>query len=643
MSEPPGKVKVTFLPTKLSTRVPPGTTAFNAAAWLGLPIESTCGGRGTCGKCRVRVEGDSVPITAADQHHLSAEELAAGWRLSCELEVLRDAVIHIPRLMAVHKTAMVGVGRPVRLEPNVQKVFVRLPQPALEDQRADYERLAAALTELGYAVRGNLRAWRSLPAILRQADFAVTAVLVGDHLAAVEPGDTTSTCYGLAFDIGTTTVVGNLVDLRQGVVAGVASELNGQAIHGADVISRIGYATRHPGGLEELQARVLATINGIIDRLLGETGVAPEHIYEMTVVGNTTMLHLFLGLDPGAIARAPFIPVIRGPTSVPAADLGVHMHPHGLVYVFPVIGAYVGGDTVAVLLASELLTRAHAATRKRSPEGQESVHARHKPQGVRLAIDVGTNGEIALGSAERTLATAAAAGPAFEGAEISCGMRAAEGAIEGVRLNDDVHLQVIGDVPPKGICGSGLIDAVAELLRTKLLQPSGRLLTLAEAEVLGLPLGLSRRLRSNGQVQEFVLAWAEESGEGRDVVLTQKDIRALQYAKSAIASGIVILKQLLGVGDEDIEEVLLAGAFGSYINPASARAIGLVPPLPLERIKAIGNAAGEGAKIALLSFRERQVAEAIPTRVEYVELSGRADFNQVFVEMLRFPDLEQVG
>lgn len=638
MSEPSGKVKVTFLPAKLSTRVPPGTTAFNAAAWLGLPIESTCGGRGTCGKCKVRVEGDAVPITAADQHYLNAEELAAGWRLSCELEVLRDVVIHIPRLMAVHKTAMVGVGRPVRLEPDVQKVFLRLPQPALDDQRADYERLAAVLTELGYAVRGDLRAWRSLPAILRQADFAVTAVLVGDHLAAVEPGDTTATCYGLAFDIGTTTVVGNLADLHQGVVVGVASDLNGQAIYGADVISRIGYATKQPGGLEELQARVVATINGIIDRLLSETGVALEHIYEMTVVGNTTMLHLFLGLDPGAIARAPFIPVIRGPASVPAADLGVHMHPHGLVYVFPVIGAYVGGDTVAVLLASELLTRAHAATPKRSLEGRKIVHARHKPQGVRLAIDVGTNGEIALGSAERTLATAAAAGPAFEGAEISCGMRAAAGAIEGVRLNGDVHLQVIGDVPPIGVCGSGLIDVAAELLRVGLLEPSGRLLSRPEAEARGLPPGLCRRLRQNGQVQEFVLAWAEESGEGRDIALTQKDIRALQYAKGAIASGITILKQLLGVEDEDIEEVLLAGAFGSYINPASARAIGLVPPLPLERIKAIGNAAGEGAKIALLSFRERQVAEAIPTRVEYVELSGRADFNQVFMEALSFPE-----
>lgn len=615
------KSKITFLPANQATRVPAGTSVFNAAAWLGLPIESTCGGRGTCGKCRVRFEGGGNSITGQDRRFLSEEELSQGWRLSCCTAVhdQQELVVHVPRLMAKPKTATVGVGRPVLLEPNIHKIYLHLPEPTLEDPRADYPRLVEALEAEGYAATADLAMLRTLPRTLRnEADFSVTAVLVGDQLVAVEPGDTRAFCYGLAFDIGTTTVVGNLIDLNQGTTVAVASDLNAQAVRGGDVISRISYTMDSPEHVTELHQLILQTLNGIIDRLLAESEVSVENIYEITVAGNATMLHLLLELDPWAISVYPFVPVIVRGLSVRASELGLNVLPRAMVYLFPIIGAYVGGDIVAVLLATDL------------PRDKK----------IRLVIDVGTNGEIVLGSQAWSMATAAPAGPAFEGAEISCGMRAAAGAIEGMVIDGDVHLQVIGDVPPVGVCGSGMIDILAQLYKAGLVDRSGRMLFRYEAEAAGLPAALCRRIIEVNEVVSFVLAWGNESGEDRDIIFTQKDIRALQFGKGAIASGVALLQERMNIRADQIDEVLLAGAFGSYINPESARTIGLVPPqVPVERIRAIGNAAGEGAKIALLSYRERQVAEAIPDMVEYMELSGRVDFNDVFMAVLPFPPL----
>src|SRR5581483_4075959 len=469
----------------------------------------------------------------------------------------------------------------------------------------------------GYDVRSNLAVWRTLPKILRENNFQVTAVIVGDELIAVEPGDTRGSNYGLAVDIGTTTVVGAIVNLNTGAVEAVKSELNRQASFGADVISRVSHTMMERNGLVELQTRIIETLNELLDQLTAQSGIAREQIYESVVVGNATMLHLLLGIDPEPISVAPFIPAITQAVTFRAADIGLRLHPEARVSTLPHLGAYVGADIVAGILATDL--------------------TRNKDAQLRLLIDVGTNGEIVLGSLKRTLATAAPAGPAFEGAQIKHGMRASEGAIEGVRITEqgDVILQIIGgsQFKPLGIAGSGLVDAVAEMYRAGLVDASGRLIRPEDARGK-LPAVLIERLVTIDGVRAFRLSDAESG-----IVLTQQDIRALQFAKGSIAAGVAVLMQQMGVTANDLREVLLAGSFGSYINPASARAIGLVPWVPVERIVAVGNSAGEGAKIALLSFREREAANRIPEFIEYVELSGRSEFNDIFTDALAFPPL----
>jgi uncharacterized 2Fe-2S/4Fe-4S cluster protein (DUF4445 family) len=601
------KLEVTYLPYERTTRVPAGTTLFSAAHWIGLPIDSTCGGRGTCGKCKVRViEGRPDP-SGADHRLLRPQEIAEGWRLSCQAPVYEDMTCEVPQLLRVPKAATMGLGRLVILDPNVRKVYLELSEPSMDDQRSDVARLKDALTEEGHDMVAGVAVLRTLPGVFREAGFRVTAVLAGERLVAVEPGDTTGDCYGVAFDVGTTTLVGTLMNLRTGMAASVQSTLNGQAPFGADVISRISHGMNGPDAIVELRDAVVATMNAILDQLYAETGVTPAQTYEAVVVGNVTMLHLLLGVDPSPLSMSPFTPAFMDQLMIDARDVGLHIHPQGYLQTLPALGAYVGADIVAGVLATGVV----------------------REDKLRVFVDVGTNGEIVLGSAQRALATAAPAGPAFEGSQIRCGMRATAGAIEGVTLNDRVELQVIGgDVPPQGICGSGLVDAVAQLLLAGLMDHSGRL-RLAE-DVPDHP--LRDRLINVDGIRAFQLA------DG--VYLTQRDIRELQFAKGSIATGIKVLMDILGVAAGDLDEVLLGGSFGSYLNPESAKIIGLVPPVDVDRIIAVGNSAGEGAKIALLSYRERQVAFELPARIEYVELSGRSDFNDSFVSVLGFPTLE---
>lgn len=603
------KLEVTYLPFDRTTRVPPGTTLFSAAHWIGLPIDSTCGGRGTCGKCKVRVVKGLASAETADHRQLRPQEIEDGWRLSCQAQVHEDMTVEVPQLLRVPKAATMGLGRLVILDPNVRKVFLELGEPSLEDQRSDMARLKDALTEEGLDMVAGISVLQTLPAALRESGFRVTAVLSGDRLVAVEPGDTTGECYGVGFDVGTTTVVGTLMNLRTGMAASVLSTLNGQAPFGADVISRISHGMNGPDAIHELQHAVISTMNSILAELYREARVSPMQTYETVVVGNMTMLHLLLGVDPSPLSVSPFTPAFMDQLTVEADELGLHIHPHGYVQTLPALGAYVGADIVAGVLATGVV----------------------REDKVRVFVDVGTNGEIVLGSAQRALATAAPAGPAFEGSQIKCGMRATVGAIEGVHLTDRVELQVIGgDVQPEGICGSGLVDVVAQLLLTGLLDHSGRLKT--PDAVPDHPLRDS--LIEIDGMRAFLLS--------NGVYLTQRDIRELQFAKGSIATGIKVLMDILGVTVDDLDEVLLGGSFGSYLNPESAKIIGLVPPVDVDKIIAVGNSAGEGAKIALLSYRERQVAFELPSRIEYVELSGRADFNDSFISVLGFPQLEPV-
>ncbi len=605
------KLQVTYRPSDTTVHIPAGTTLFNAAHWAGLPIESTCGGRGTCGKCKVRVlEGHAEP-TPADHRHLGQEAIEEGWRLSCRCEIGEDMSCEVPGLLRTPKAATMGVGRFVLLEPNVRKVLLSLPEPSLEDARSHLRRVKDALEAEGLEVTHGPSLLTRLARVMAGGAREVTATVVGDHLVEVEEGNERGRMFGVALDVGTTTVVATLIDLTTGAAAAVESTINRQAPYGADVIARMGHAMTTDGGLAELRAAVLDTVNGLVESVCSTAGVGRGHVYEAVVVGNATMLHLLLGVDPRSIALAPFTATFLEPQDLSAADAAIEIHPEGRVVLFPSIGAYVGADVVGDAVATGLA----------------------REERLRLLVDVGTNGEIVCGSIDRVVATAAPAGPAFEGGQILHGMRATEGAIEGVVLDDGVHLQVIGgDVEPRGICGSGLVDVVAQLRLRCLLRENGMLLSREEAVLAEHP--LADRLVDRNGVRAFALT--------DDVVLTQLDVRELQSAKGAIATGIEVAMHALGVSAADLDEVMLAGSFGTYINPESARVIGLVPPVPVDRIRAVGNAASEGAKMGLLSFREREIAFELQSWVEYVELSGAADFNDRFIRNLAFPALEAI-
>ena len=615
LPEGPARVGLRFEPSQTAVRVPPGVTVFDAASWNGIAIDSTCGGHGTCKKCRVRIREGHVGVSSLDERAFSEQELEAGWRLACRAQATHDLIVDVPPLVTRPKAATVGVGRQVILHPAIQKRYVELPEPSLHDQRSDAERVLDAIDDL--ELRIDPGALRCLPRTLRDSGFKVTAVVVDDLLIDVEPGDTTERQFAVAFDLGTTTVVATLLDVGTGTPVAVRSMLNKQQPFGADVISRISATMLDPDALVRLRELASATLQELVLEVCEQGGVDPSEVYEIALVGNATMTELALGIDPEPVGVAPFVMASRAYPDMPAAELGLELHPRARATVFPALGAYVGGDIVAGLLATGMT----------------------RDKRLRLFIDVGTNCEVALGSAELILCTAAPAGPAFEAAQIRCGMRAAEGAIEVVRLDptQGVSLDVIGDADPVGICGSGLVDVVAELVRLGLLDRSGRLVQ--EDEAAAVAPGLAPRIgvRPDGE-RIFVLHWLGEDGDTEDAVyLSQRDVRELQFAKAAIATGWSLLLETLDVAEQDIQQVLLAGSFGSYLSASSAIRIGLVPKLALPRIVSAGNVSSEGAKMALLSMQERHAAAALLDEVVYVELSDRQDFNDRFVEQLAFP------
>ena len=614
-----GRVQLSFTvlapegpPQERSARVPPGVTVFDAASWNGIAIDSTCGGHGTCHKCKVRLDV-TTPVTRHDRRTFSDAELDDGWRLACLAAATRDTGVTVPPLTTRPKAATVGVGRQVILRPAVQKRYVELADPSLADQRTDLARLTDAIDDLELTV--DLPVLRKLPRVLREADWKVTAVVVDEALVDVQVGDTTLQRHAIAFDLGTTTVVATLLDLVTGTPVAVASRLNKQQPFGGDVITRISAVMMDPDALERLQRLAAESLDELAAQVCAEGGVDPAQVYEVAVAGNATMTALLLGIDPEPLGVAPFVMSTAHPPVVLAEDVGLHLHPRARLVLFPALGAYVGGDIVAGMLATGM----------------------DRDKRTRLFIDVGTNCEIVLSDGDTVVSTAAPAGPAFEGGAIRCGMRAADGAIEVVRVTPEtVDLGVIGDVEPRGLCGSGLVDAVAELVRVGLLDGSGRFVP-TETAATTLP-GLADRLTEVGQERVFVLHRpAPETPVEECVYLSQRDVRELQFAKAAISTGWTLLLEQLGLEHADVQQVLLAGSFGSYLTPASAIRIGLVPKIPVLRIVSAGNVAGEGAKMALLSRREREGATALLEQVEYVELSDRPDFNDRFVDLLAFP------
>jgi len=610
-------IRVIFRPAGRSARVPKGTLLTAAANQIGVPIEQVCGGKGTCGKCKVKLlSGMLSPVGPAESRHLSPDELAAGYRLACQAAALSDVSVEVAWASAAAGVSILveGLLEPVALEPLVEKTVVQVPKASLEDQVGDYEALLRVLSHGGGSpLRPTLGALRELPEAVRAADGLVTVVHADGSLLSIEQGDTRDALYGFACDIGTTTVVGYLLDLTTGERLAVAATLNPQTRFGDDVVSRIEVAQRSAEGLEALRGAIVEAINDLIGQTCAEAGIPRERIHALSVVGNTCMHHLFLGLSPAALGRSPYVPVIAGPLQLDAAEAGLRAHPSAQLFVLPNIAGFVGADTVGVLLATRLL---------------------HK-DGVRLAIDIGTNGEMALGSRERMVACSTAAGPAFEGAQLTHGMRAADGAIDHVDLGEDgqIRIHAIGRGKVRGICGSGAVDAIAGLRRLGIIDATGRLLSREEVESLRGD-RLAERIVPHAHGGAFVLAPAELTAIGGPVLLTQRDVRQIQLAKGAIRAGIEILMAELGVRPEDVVEVCLAGAFGNYIRPESALTIGLIPRFPRAPIVPVGNAAGAGAQMVLLSRQAWREAAGITGKVEYVELSLRRDFQQVFMQAM---------
>jgi uncharacterized 2Fe-2S/4Fe-4S cluster protein (DUF4445 family) len=537
------------------------------------------------------------------------------FRLSCQMPAVADcSIAAMPEREELGHQILADAGSfapgAMPLESGVEKRALRCQAPQDENhQTSDIEQVLACLPE-GTSRELPLAVYRKLPGVLREELGQLTVTTFGNQAIDVEPGDTSDRMYGMAFDIGTTTVVASLHCLRTGEQLASQAAVNPQAVHGGDLMSRIAYAQFDAKKLQVLRGRVLNQVNDFIESLTKQAGVAPEHVYKIVVAGNTCMHHLFLGIDTSYLGLAPYAPVVRDPISIPATEIPLKKAPNARVCLLPILAGFVGADTMAGIVA----TRIYAS------------------EGVRLLVDIGTNGEVVLGSKDRLLACSAPAGPTFEGGQVRHGMRGAVGAIEKVRIGDDVECEVIGDAPAIGICGSGLIDAVAKMLDAGVLDPAGRLWRPGAGP---LPERLRERIVADGEGRAFVLVRAEESGRGEDILLTQGDIRQLQLAKAAIYGGVLMLQKIMGIGDGPIEEVLLSGGFGNYVNIQSAVRIGLLPALPVERISYVGNTALLGAQLALMSETERALAFEVAGKVEHVALATRPEFQDLFVEACR--------
>ncbi|MEI8078067.1 MAG: ASKHA domain-containing protein [bacterium] len=614
-----GECRVTFEPGGRAVRVLAGTLLIEAAARAGLIVQTPCGGKGTCGKCAVRVTTGECPPSAACAAQFSPARLKAGWRLACQARIMAgDAMVEIPeKSMFDRRSKILTTGsrnRKVAFKPTVWKQYVELPVPTQADDLPDLQRLERAV---GQPLHAALPVLRLLPDRLRQERFAGTAVICGERLLDFEPGNSSLSCFGAAFDLGTTTIVGMLVNLYDGCEVAVSATLNPQVALGDDVISRIARVRDNPSALEELRAAVIQTVNHLLQDLIEQAGMNPELIYEVTVAGNTTMQQLFCGVSPAALGEVPFPAGCRRALMFEAQEVGlVTANPRARLYVFPIIGGFVGGDTVAGLLATDLAASS-APT---------------------LLVDIGTNGELVLAHAGKLFACSTAAGPAFEGARISAGMRATEGAIEKIVLADgDLCFNVIGDSRPAGLCGTALIDVVAELLRLGVIEDTGRLLPPDDLPP-DVPAAIRARLRTTERQTDFLLVPATVSRTGEPLWLRQRDVRELQLATAAIRAGIIILLRQAGLTPDQLETVLLAGGFGNFIRRNNARRIGLLPAIPSERIRFVGNTSLMGARDVLISKEERVKAEALAARTQHLDLSLAPEFQAEFSNAMLFPD-----
>ena len=625
------------MPSGRRGQVTEGTNLLDAARSVGVEIESICGGRYTCGKCKILVESGQFskhgitsspdhlsPMDAREQSYNEKENLGSH-RLACACEVHGDVLITVPPESQARKQiiAKAASDRIIDIDPAVRQVYVECAEATLEDQRGDWERLQSALAEQWqlHDLTIDPRTLLTLQSALRQGKYKVMVSIWQDkEVLRVQPGYTEG-AYGLAIDVGSTTVVAHLCDLRTGAVLATKAAMNPQVRFGEDLMSRVSYGMMQSGGVERLNRVVIAAINELATQAAKDAGISIEDILDVTLVGNTIMHHLLLGIDPVELGGAPFALTVSSPVDVKARDLNIRLNPAARVHVLPCIAGHVGADNVAVQLAE----------------------APHQQDEIMLIVDVGTNAEIVLGDRQQVLCASSPTGPAFEGAQITFGQRAATGAIERVRIDPgtlEPRVRIIGydewidsssDVPEQlratGICGSGIIEVVAEMFLAGIIDKDGRFDENIAAR--------SPRIRFNGRSGEYVLVDGRNTSTGKEIIVTQNDVRAIQLAKGALYAGVKLLMQRRGV--TQVDRILLAGAFGSYIDPKHAMVLGMIPDCELSRVIAVGNAAGDGARIALLNREQRLEAARIARAVHHAQIAVDAEFQNEFVGAMAIP------
>ena len=630
------------MPSGRRGRVPAGTPLLEAARQLGVEIESICGGLLTCGKCQVEVaEGDfqkhglssaagHLSSQTAEEGRLLARLAGDGCRLACAARVQGDLLINLPEESRAHKQIIrkSATQRAIDIAPAVRKLYLQVDTAELGQHQGDWGRLQAALAKQWQieAVTIDLSALRRLQAALRAGKWAVTVTIWQEReVIDVQPGYQEGV-YGLAVDIGSTTVAGYLCDLRTGALLATESIMNPQVTYGEDLMSRVSYAMLHRDGLDKMHQAIIEALNRLAASVTRQAGLQARDIHEVVFVGNTTMIHILLGISPVELGGAPFALANRDAMDLKARDLGLKLHRSAAAHILPAEAGHVGADNVAVLIAEE-------------PYRQDEII---------LVVDVGTNAEIVLGNREQLYSASSPTGPAFEGAQIAFGMRAAPGAIERVRIDPvskAAKFRVIGEdawsdewqlgpdaslqAQPRhlaaGICGSGIIEVVAELFLRGLISPDGRFD----------PNVSSDRLQWTGRKGAYILATGDQTTTGRPILVTQDDVRNVQLAKAALYAGAKLLMNRAGI--VAVDRIILAGAFGSYIDPQHAMILGLIPDCDLDKVYAVGNAAGDGARIALLNRHKRVEAQQIARQVRYIETAVDSDFQTEFVGAIHLP------
>jgi uncharacterized 2Fe-2S/4Fe-4S cluster protein (DUF4445 family) len=595
-----------------------GKTVLDLAREAGVSIESICNSLGKCGKCVVLVRPGSSnlsPPSSSELKIFTEKELKAGKRLACQARILTvsNIVVEIPEesRRGHHRLLASGIEPKIRLEPAVCKVVLKLPPATLRDLRADDDRLLEILRKKA-RVKAVLSPGihKELPRALRDEGWTTTVTLFrNEEIIKAEPGDTSKSLYGIAVDVGTTKVVAYLIDLNTGELVSTESMPNPQIPFGEDLMSRISYAMKDKNGGAQLQKVIVGGVNQLVAKLCKSSGIDTDEILETMIVGNTAMHHFFFGIPAEHVAAAPYAPAVRSSLSMNPGHIGLDTYPFGRVSSLPNIAGFVGADAVADLVSSGL----------------------YKDKDIGMMIDIGTNTEIIAGNKERLVSCSCASGPAFEGAHIKFGMRASTGAIERIWIDPmtkDVSVRTIDDARAIGICGSGIVDAVSEMFKAGILDASGKISNLA---------GLPGIRRSENGLLEFVLVKGKETATGQDITIAQHDIQEIQLAKAAIFTGVSILMKKLKVRSSSLRRVYAAGAFGTYVDAASAISIGMYPDVPVERIKFIGNAAGSGARMCLKSTKMRDLADILSKEVEYVELASEKTFQNEFAMAMFLP------